>query len=105
MRVVKLTARMKKMLPDTLLLKLGAVHKGYGLPTHVYMSKEDYKELTAVVRRQFKKEYPGSQRTEYSTQMTMLNLGPNTSLQDGIRPGYILVDDDAIVAERARKDL
>jgi hypothetical protein len=48
-----------------------------------------------------KKEYPyiNSRKLNTAVGMELLNLGPNEGLKDAIRPGYALVDEEAIEKE------
>lgn len=88
---------------ESLLTKLGAVNKEKrrAYPSHVYMSLEDYAKVKKFYKKAFKKEYPGlnSKAIEASIGMELLNLGPSTILGKSIRPGYVLVNEDAIAAE------
>lgn len=92
-KIVKISKRDLKDLPK-LLTKVGAVFRDQAYPSAVYCSKEDAKEIRKNLLKSFKKEYPylSNNKLKFSESMTWLNLGPNESLQDAIRPGYILVD-------------
>lgn len=63
-------------------------------PSGVYISNQDYKELVKNVKKSFKKEYPGisPNALKNAVGIHLLNLGPNQSLGESIRPGYLLVD-------------
>lgn len=41
-------------------------------------------------------------RKEVTVEMTLLNWGPNESLGDAVKPGYALVDYEAIAVESQR---
>ncbi len=103
MKTVKVTKKMLKLHPQDLLIKLGAanVEKRRAYPQHVYFSKADYKELRANVQKMAKKEYPYSSKKglDYAVGMTLLDLGPNETLAEAIKPGYAVVDFDSIKAE------
>ena len=60
MKTIKLTKKMLKMHPADLLIKLGAVDKEEknAFPSHVYFSKEDYKELRTNLKFLAKKAAP-----------------------------------------------
>lgn len=90
----------KKMMKDAeeLLGSVGAIDKtkNQAYPYHTYMCPKDYKNLERNVRAAFKKKYPflAAKKLEFSVGMHLLNLGPVEL--DGIREGYILVDESAI---------
>jgi hypothetical protein len=100
MKTVKLTKKMLKMHPADLLIRLGAVNLEAKLafPQHVYMAKEDYKKLTENLKTYAKKMNPNSIKRiiDYSVGADMLNYGPNQTLEDAIRPGYVLIDAEGI---------
>ena len=100
MKAVKLTKKMLRMHPADLLLELGAVNmpKTQAYPSCVYMSKADYKELRQNLVKSAKKQYPYAtkNRLDSSVNMELLNYGPSESLQDAIKPGYVLLDVDSI---------
>lgn len=70
-------------------------------PSDVYCSKEDFKRMEKAVGKAFRKEYPGlrSNKLKSSIAMHMLNYSPNETLAEGIRPGYVLVDDTSIKSQ------
>ena len=107
MKTVKLTQKMLKMHPADLIIKLGAVNNARTavFPQHVYFSKEDYKTLKKNLIDYAKKKNPLSppRLTSYSVNMDMLNYGPSQKLKEAIRPGYALVDFDAIESENETK--
>lgn len=96
MKPVKLTKKMLKMHPVDLLVKLGAVDevKKQTYPQHVYVSKEDYRELRKNLLALAKKGCPGtsSRLINLSVGMDLLNYGPNETFGNVIRPGYALID-------------
>jgi hypothetical protein len=101
MKAVKLTKRMLKMHPADLLVKIGAVDKDkkQAYPGDVYFSREDYQELKKNLKESAKKESefrPSTKRLAYIVSVELLNYGPNESLGDAIRPGWALVDEEAI---------
>jgi hypothetical protein len=90
------------MHPADLLIKLGAVNleKKVAYPQYVYFSKEDYTSLRKNLKQLAKKSFNGTNRAiNYSVGVDLLNYGPNESLKDAIRPGYALVDEEAIEKE------
>ena len=106
MKTIKLTKKMLKMHPADLLIKLGAVDKEEKnvFPSHVYFSKEDYKELRTNLKFLAKKSAPNTSERllNYSVNVDSLNYGPNQSLEKAIRPGYALIDEEAIEKDRAK---
>lgn len=100
MKTVKITKKMLKMHPADLLVNLGAVdkEKRIAYPQHVYISKEDYKELRKNLKNLAKKSCPGATDhvLTYSIGVDLLNYGPNETLAEAIRPGYALVDEETI---------
>lgn len=106
MKTIKLTKKMLKMHPADLLVKLGAVDKEQknAFPSHVYFSKEDYKELRTNLKFLAKKLAPNSPKRflNYSVNVDLLNYGPNQGLEEAIRPGYALIDEEAIEKDKAR---
>ena len=103
MEAVRITKKMLKLHPCDLLVKLNAVSKDgrFGLPTHVYFSKEDYKELKNNLKKSAKKSAPSSPErlVSYSVGVDLLNYGPNENLGDVLKPGWALVDREAIEKE------
>lgn len=101
MIAVKLTRKMKSMYPDELLVALGAANlkTKTAYPQHVYLSAVDYKNLRKCMYRNERKLAGESLRPKhvrYAVEMYLLNLGPNEMLRLAIKPGFVLVDDDAI---------
>lgn len=89
-----------------LLVKLGAFDDeiGAAFPSNVYMAKEDYDYLRKATQKLFKKQYSymPNRGIAAATEWDLLGYGPNQSLQAAIRPGYVLIDWDAIHAEIKR---
>ena len=102
MKIHKLKAKHYKDL-SSLLIDVGAVDTktNSAFPSHVYSSKEDIKRMTREITKAFKKEYPylRSEKIRVSVAMHMLNLSPNESLAQAVKPGFVLVDDNAIALE------
>ena len=100
MKTVKLTKKMLTLYPGDLLESLGAVNveakRAY--PQHVYFSKKDYDELTKNVKRLAKKERPDATDKFIANVVgyTMLDLGPNETLADALKPGFAVVDIESI---------
>lgn len=105
MKFVKITKKILKMEPKDLLIALGAVDldKGRAFPECVYMSKKDYLIFRKNLTKTIKKCHPLTKptRIQYFVGIELLNLGPNESLENAIKPGYILVDTRSI--QEARK--
>jgi hypothetical protein len=97
MKVIKLTKK-DLLSPSNLLLKADAVIGNQAYPQHVYVSKKDKekmkKNLVALAKKQFKGAKKN--RIDMAVGMEMLNLGPNSSLEDVIKDGYALVDVNSI---------
>lgn len=106
MKTLKLKAKHYKDLSQ-LLIDAGAANleKGIAFPNDVYCSKEDMKKMTSEITKLFKKEFSWSttKKIKTSVAMHMLNLSPNESLADAVRPGYVLVDDESIAAQLSDK--
>lgn len=107
MKVIKLTAKMKKMYASELLIEVGAANKAgtRGYPEHFYFSREDYEALRKVMLSSEAKaagEKKPSRRTVCAVEMSLLNLGPSLSYQEAIKPGYALLDVAAIKAKETK---
>lgn len=106
MKTIKLTKKMLKMHPADLLIKLNLVNKEKTIvyPQHVYFSKEDYKELRGNLMAYAKKQVPFSTKRllDCTVGVDLLNYGPNESLADAIKPGYAIIDEEAIKNEREK---
>ena len=103
MKIVKLTKKMLNKDLEDLLTELGAVNsnKRVAFPNHVYISKKDNTTLVKNLIKKLKKEmsWASKHRIQLALGFELLNLGPNQTLENVIKPGYILVDDDAIYNE------
>lgn len=97
MKVIKLKKSYLKD-PETLLRKVGAVKDSKGLPSFVYISKEDYKTLRNNTKKCIKNTNPWASinAINYGTEFQLLDLGPNQGLEDAIKPGYALIDLEGI---------
>lgn len=82
-------------------MKVGLVdleeRKAY--PERLYVSKQDYIALEANVKKAAKKQFPylPAKRLKSVVGLELLNLAPNGSLLDALKPGIALVevpDDD-----------
>lgn len=106
MKTLKLKAKHYKDLSQ-LLVDAGAadLKNNIAFPSDVYASKEDIKKMTKEITKLFKKEYPyiNPKKLKTSIAMHMLNLSPNESLADAVRPGYVLVDDESIATQLSDK--
>lgn len=100
MKIVKLNKKLLSMHPSDLLVKLGAVDtkKTLALPQHVYFSKVDYKKLESNLKKYVKKNSAGYsiKMIDFSVGVEMLNYGPNQTLENVLKPGFALVDEDEI---------
>src|SRR5271156_6839651 len=98
MRTVKLTKKMLSLDPMDLLVKLGAANKTSTFPQHVYVSKKDYTAIESAVRKMAKKQFPGYSKKHIDNVVgfEMLNYGPNSLLENALKPGFAVVDVDAI---------
>ena len=97
MKIIKLTKK-DLLSPSNLLIKADAIVGNQAYPQHVYLSKKDNNtiknNLTILAKKQFKTATKN--QIQMSVGMEMLNLGPNSSLEDAIKDGYALVDIKAI---------
>lgn len=84
-----------------LLKDVGATSGNIGLPEHVYWSAEDEKKTKKAIRAAFLKRYGymTKRSLDNGVGMEVLNYGPNSSLKNVIKPGYIVVDINAISRE------
>jgi len=113
MKQIKVNKRLFQSEPSKLLKAVGAVVGYQAYPSDVYVSKEDYKSMVKATIKMFRKEYPymkpSSTKLRASIGVHLLNLGPNETLGDAIKPGYVLVDEDsikeAVKLESQQKDL
>lgn len=110
MKVVKLTKKMLRMHPADLLIELGAINNGdfpRTFPQHVYISKEDYKLLKKNLIDKVKKRRGRvfNKIDAFSVNADLFNFGPNQNLEDAIRPGYVLVDEEGINVEIVKAKL
>jgi hypothetical protein len=87
---------------EYLLKRVGAVHNDQGFPSHVYWSKADLNKSRAAIKASYKKEFPymTSKALDYQVGMLMLNLSPSEVAGNGLKPGYMLVDERAIKDEK-----
>ena len=107
MKVIKLTAKMKKMYASELLKALGAVTlKGdVGFPQHVYFSKQDYAELRAYMLASECKIAGCKKPTKHikcAVEVSLMNLGPSSLYEEALKPGYVLIDTRAIRVAEAK---
>lgn len=100
MNPVKLNKNWLKLHPADVLTKLGATYpeRKQGFPSHVYFSREDSKTLKENLKKLANKSFPGASKRLIANCVGMdwLNYGPNESLKDVVRPGYALIDNEAI---------
>jgi hypothetical protein len=98
MKAIKLTKKMLSLEPMDLLVKLGASNETTAFPQHVYVSKQDYKSIKNNVRKLAKKQFPGFAKKHIDNVVgfEMLSYGPNSVLEDALKPGFAVVDFEAI---------
>jgi hypothetical protein len=101
MKIVKLNKTMLKKGWVHILKAVGAVEGNQAYPSHVYMAKEDIKAVRKNYREELKKERPGISKKylDYYEGIDFLNYGANSSAENVIKPGCILVDIAAIERE------
>lgn len=104
MKTVKLTNKMLTLHPVDLLIKLGAVNlnKKRAYPSDVYLSEKDNNKLLKNLEKQAKKKLKGCSKTaiDYSVKADWLNYGPNSGLEKVLKPGWVVVDQDTIEADK-----
>lgn len=73
-------------------------------PGNVFISKEDAERFRRELYKKAKKEMNSTRSIEMAVGMEWLNLGPNETLSQGIRPGYaLIIEEDSL--EQFNKDL
>ena len=104
MKIVKLNKRLMKKGWYDIIKAVNAFDGKQTFPSHIYMSKEDIKEVRKYTREQHKKDYPyqNNKQIDYSESFDFLCYGVNSSLENVLKPGYVLVDVEGI--EREIKD-
>ena len=107
MKVIKVRASDLKDYPE-LLERCGAVNGPQAYPQYVFLSDKDLKTLVVNILKTVKKESPFLQglRLQAALEYHKLNLEPNSSFRMAIRPGFALVDDEAIskdIADRLKR--
>ena len=96
MRVVKIKKRYYRDL-EFMYKDLGLVTESNGRksvdPSVALMSKKDYAILKKQTFLQFKKEYPYLKKSGLLAEVALylLNLGPSTLAENGIKPGYMII--------------
>lgn len=107
LKVVKIKKSWLKKEPADLLRLLGVVDEKLreAHPERAFSSKEDYAKLRKNLLKLFKKERPGFTKKWYdmAVGMELLNFGPNQSLEEVIRPGYMLIDQPPKGIKNAKK--
>lgn len=73
-------------------------------PGDVYISKVDADKFKKGLKKTAKKQNLQARSLEIAVAMYWLNLGPNESLSEGIRPGYALIVEEELDT-RFKKDL
>jgi len=104
MITVKLTKKMLNLHPLDLLIELGAISNGKKrvYPGNVYFSKEDSKKLKVNLKKLAKRTAPHSNKRliNYAVKLDWLNYGPNNGLSRVIKPGWAIIDVDAIKRDK-----
>lgn len=78
-----------------LLRQAGLVNEeeGHAHPDRLWASRQDLKTMRAALKRYAKKQYPGSKKAQDSAVgLAWLQLSPNESLADALKPGFFIVD-------------
>lgn len=87
----------KKDLKSATLLQIAIRDKNNGVhvnPSDMFLSKKDYNILTKNTKKTIQTQVKyrlSKNKLDLYTQMEMLNLGPNQTLEDIIKSGYLLV--------------
>lgn len=107
MKVIKLRDSDLKDYPE-LLQRCNAVDGTQAYPQYVYLSDKDLKTLIVNIVKEAKKEAPylKGPRLQAALGYHKLNLEPNSSFRMAIKPGFALVDDEAIskdIADRLKR--
>lgn len=82
--------------------KMGAKDGNTSYPGHVYLSTEDAAQLRRANRRMFRAKYPYASKLKIDSMIGTfwLMYGPNQSISKAVRPGYALVEVEAIEADK-----
>lgn len=93
--VVKLTKKLLNLLPDELLVKIGAWDKELKqtYPQYVFMDSKDYNKYKSGIKKKVKKQ-------RSSIEYYFLMYGPSTGNQKITIPGYLLIDEYGIKEEK-----
>lgn len=107
MKVIKLRDSDLKDYPE-LLQRCNAVDGNQAYPQYVYLSDRDLKTLVINIVKSAKKEAPHLQGRPLQAALSYhkLNLEPNSSFRMALKPGFALVDDEAIskdIADRLKR--
>lgn len=95
---------------EYLLDRVGAVYKvngrAFAEPSAVYWTKKDLKLMERSLFKEFKKEHPYSttKKLKSSVGMHMLNLSPNELKGEGLKNGYMLVDENKIAEAKEKTE-
>lgn len=92
-KIVKLSKKDLNSSLEDLLKKYNLVMGTSAFPERLYLSKKDYNKLYNNIKKLFKKELKigGKSYINYSVDAYFTTLGPNTSLQNIIKPGYAII--------------
>lgn len=100
MKTVKLTRKLLKLTPAEICVKVGAadIKNRQTFPQHVYASKKDMEKIRLNLTRLAKREHPKAAKKFINgiVSYEMLQYAPNGSLEDAIKDGHLLVDEDSI---------
>lgn len=94
-KTIKLSKKDLNSSLEDLLKKYNLVQGNTAFPEKLYLSKHDYEILYKNITKQFKKELKvgGKSYIDYCVGVYFVNLGPNTSLQNVIKPGYAIIEE------------
>jgi len=81
-----------------MLKDVGAVEGLMGYPGFVYWSAKDEEKSKKAIRKAFKDKYGymSDRSLDSGVGMEYLQYGPNSALEDVLKPGYLVVDTRAI---------
>lgn len=105
MRTVKLTKKMMQSLGH-MHKKLESTDGKDAFPQHLYVNTKTANMIKKELTKAFRKEHPylrNSNKIAFSVGVQILNLGPVEISGNGLKDGYVLVDDIAIANEIKNK--
>jgi len=90
LKTIKLTKKDINEGWGAILSKCGLIDGLQALPSQYFMAKSDIKKVRKAYLKYFKKDRCTPKQAKYSEGFAFLNLGPNSALEDVIKPGYVL---------------